>query len=384
MKKRIVFLMSDTGGGHRAAAEAIRYALIERHGEDALETEMIDVYRKMRYPTNKMPEFYPWVVNNAVPLWTLTYRVGDTVPTSRFFAEVAYWSNRNRLRRMVTEHPADLVVCVHSVIARPSMDAYMSFPKRPPFVTVVTDLVTTPFFWYDKRVDRCLVPTQEAYDRGITCGLHHNQLRVTGLPVHPQFNRALTDKDIAREALGWDPLLPTVTLIAGGDGMGQLYEQTKAIVSRGLPCQIAVVAGRNKHLQRKLEQARAQWQHPQPIHVYGFVKEMPRLMAATDFLVTKAGPATISEAAIAGLPMIISDAIPGQEDGNVTLVVENGAGVFAPQPSEVADTLERWISGGPELLAQLSDAARRVAHPDAVWDIADEVWQYAQREFVAT
>lgn len=42
--KRILLLFSDTGGGHRAAAEAIRDALLIRHpGEVAI--EMIDVFR---------------------------------------------------------------------------------------------------------------------------------------------------------------------------------------------------------------------------------------------------------------------------------------------------------------------------------------------------
>ena len=116
--------------------------------------------------------------------------------------------------------------------------------------------------------------------------------------------------------------------------------------------------------------------------VFGYVTnydEMPQLMAASDLIVTKAGPSTISEAAIAGLPMIISDRIPGQETGNVRLVTENDAGVYVPKPEKVAELIVEWLREGPERLQQRADNAKRIARPDAVWEIADAVWDWANR-----
>jgi 1,2-diacylglycerol 3-beta-galactosyltransferase len=280
---------------------------------------------------------------------------------------------------MIREHPADVVVCVHSVTAQPVMSAYCSFAQRPPFITVVTDLVSTPIFWYDARVDRCLVPTQTAFDRGVRFGLKPEQLRVTGLPVHARFERALREKEEARAELGWDAALPAVLMVAGGDGMGPLYETARAIVEKNLKCQIAIVTGRNKSLKARLDKAAETWRGQQPVHVYGFVNTMPRLMAAADMLVTKAGPATISEACIAGLPVILSDAIPGQEDGNIDFVLENKIGVYAPSPNKVASAVETWLAEGREAMRARGERARAVSKPEAVWTIADEVWEYAHR-----
>ena len=44
-QKRVVFLMSDTGGGHRAAAEAIRAAMEQRY-PGQYTCQLIDVYRR--------------------------------------------------------------------------------------------------------------------------------------------------------------------------------------------------------------------------------------------------------------------------------------------------------------------------------------------------
>lgn len=373
MKKRVLFLMSDTGGGHRAAAEAIRDAMFLRYGEDAVAIELVDVFRHSSFPLNYMPEFYPWIVNHGKISYGMGFYLSNTRRRAKVLSTSMYLTNANRLRRMVLNHPADVVVCVHSVIARPSMQAFLAMDERPPFITVVTDLVSTHMFWYVRQGERCLVPTQIAYDRGLACGLNPEQLRITGLPVHPRFNRNRMNKAEARQALRWRQDLPVVLLVAGGEGMGPLYETARAINNKALDCQLAIIAGKNQALKERL--VAAAWN--QPTHIYGFVDNMPRLMAAADILVTKAGPATICEAAIAGLPMILNDAIPGQETGNVDYVVGSGAGVYAPNPNAVSDTVQLWLLEGPEGLARRAENARRLARPDAVWDIAGEVWRYA-------
>jgi 1,2-diacylglycerol 3-beta-galactosyltransferase len=310
----------------------------------------------------------------------MSYRLSNTRRRARVLSQGVYLTNRQRLNRMVRDNPADVVVCVHSVVTRPSMQALMTLEKRPPFISVVTDLVSTHMFWYEPLVERCLVPTQPAFDRGLDCGLTPDQLRVTGLPVHPHFVESLPEKAEARSSLGWDPNLPVILMVAGGDGMGPLYETARAINNRRLKCQLAIVAGRNQALKSRLDASN--WN--QPTCIYPFVKDMPRFMAAADILVTKAGPATITEACIAGLPMILSDAIPGQETGNVDYVVDNDAGVFAPNPRAVGDAVTGWLAEGKAALAERAERALRLARPEAVWDIADEVWEYAHLPHVPT
>ncbi|MBK8020373.1 MAG: glycosyltransferase [Chloroflexi bacterium] len=381
MTKRILFLMSDTGGGHRAAAEAIGAALQQRYGDDNLAIELVDVFKSYSpFPLNYMPEFYPWLINHSKSSWGMGYKLSNSRRSAKVMSRAMYVTAEKRMKMMVREHPADVVVCVHSILTRPAVDAFVNAADdRPPFITVVTDLVSTHMFWYDKRVERTLVPTETAYERGVMAGLKSSSMRVTGLPVHPSFSNIPSQHE-ARALLGWDLNLPTILMVGGGDGMGPLFKNARALNARKLRCQIAIIAGRNRSLQTKLEES--DWN--QPTHIYGFMKDMPRLMAASSILVSKAGPATLCEACIAGLPMILFDAIPGQETGNVDYVVDNKAGVFAPTPRNVADAAEAWLSEGPAGLKRRSENARRIAHPNAVWDIADEIWQYAHQPRLAT
>jgi UDP-N-acetylglucosamine:LPS N-acetylglucosamine transferase len=82
---------------------------------------------------------------------------------------------------------------------------------------------------------------------------------------------------------------------------------------------------------------------------------------------------------MAGLPMILERRDPGQEEGNAQLRDESPAGVYAPGPGKVARAVEDWLSKGQDFLREWAENARRLARPDAVWAIADEVWSYAQQ-----
>jgi 1,2-diacylglycerol 3-beta-galactosyltransferase len=196
------------------------------------------------------------------------------------------------------------------------------------------------------------------------------------MPVSPRFVDGLMEKEQARRRLGWALEKLTVLMIGGGEGMGRLYETARLVDARCPDIKLAVVAGRNQDLHHRL--LGAKWQAP--TEVFGFVDhdiEMPLLMSAADVLVTKAGPGTLHEAFLAGLPLILSGAVPGQEEGNVSLVVDAAAGVWAPDPYQVLGLIEAWTGDETGVLKQMGRRSRQLARPDAADAVAKEVWQLA-------
>ena len=73
---RILFLFSDTGGGHRSATEAIIEALQLEVGDQVV-TEMVDIFKEYSpRPLNRIPDLYPQLVR--VPqAWGLGYRLSN-------------------------------------------------------------------------------------------------------------------------------------------------------------------------------------------------------------------------------------------------------------------------------------------------------------------
>ncbi len=246
-------------------------------------------------------------------------------------------------------------------------------PPRPPLIAVVTDPVSVPAIWYHPTVDLYIVPTEIARERLILNGVAPDKVRLAGLPVAASFCGRAGDKARLRTELGWKIGCPVVLLVGGVEGMGPVYEIAQAISWAGLECELAVVAGRNQALRASLEAAT--WKVP--THIYGFVTEMADLMCAADLLVAKAGPATIWEAFGAGVPIVLYDYLPGQEEGIVTYVENSSAGRVALSPQAVVDVLRGWFGpeANPQAVAQAALNAQKLARPDAAARIAELIWQ---------
>jgi 1,2-diacylglycerol 3-beta-galactosyltransferase len=361
-RPRVLFLFSDTGGGHRSAAEAIIEAL-ELEFPASFDIQLIDVFKQYAPPPlNLAPAAYPGMVR--VPqMWGFGYRVTDSHRRARALTGAAWPYVRRAARRFAREQHPDLLVSVHPVMVTPILKGYGS--DRPPFFTVVTDLVTTHALWYDRRVDQYVVPTEEARQRALACGVSEARLRVVGLPVAQRFCQPVGDRAQLRAQLGWPADRPVVLLMGGGEGMGPLFDVATAIGMPGGAFALAAVCGRNRHLREQLEAQ--DW--PVPVRIYGFEQRIPQMMQAADLLVTKAGPGTITEAINAGLPMVLYGRLPGQEDGNVSYVVGQGAGTWAPGASRTAASVHAWL-GDPRALQQAAAACRRIARPTAAMEIA--------------
>lgn len=361
-KPHILFLFSDTGGGHRSAAEAIIEALQLEFG-DAVTTEMVDFLKEhMPTPINRLPQWYPYMVK-LPQLWGASFRISDGRARARAITATLWPAVSRFARGIVNRHPSDLIVSVHPLATSFILRALGR--NRPPFITVVTDMVTTHALWFDQRADLICVPTEIARFRAIEYGMDPEQVVTVGQPIAARYCVPVGDKTELRRKLGWPEDKFTAVLVGGGEGMGPLAQTARAINESGLDLFLAVVAGRNERLKRSLEEYF--WNIP--ARIYGFTREMPDFMRAADVLITKAGPGTIAEALNAHLPIILYAKLPGQEDGNVTYVRETGTGVWAPTPQRVVSILREWIEQ-PQKRQKFVQACKKAARPDSSRTIA--------------
>jgi processive 1,2-diacylglycerol beta-glucosyltransferase len=146
------------------------------------------------------------------------------------------------------------------------------------------------------------------------------------------------------------------------------------IVELPRPAQLLFVCGKDERLRRVIEQLAQS--APKPVRVFGYVNDIPALMAMSDLMISKAGGVTTSEALAAELPMVLINPIPGQEEENTTFLQAVGAAIIAPRPAAlpflIADLLDH-----PERLARLREGARRVKRPDAVAHAAEAILSLA-------
>ena len=358
-KPHIVFLFSDTGGGHRSASEAIIEALNLEFPEE-FTYEMVDFFKEYSPPPlNLAGPAYP-LMSRMEYMWEFTFKASDNPDFMRVLFS-AFWPYiRFGMYKMLREHPGDLYVSVHPLINIPFLRAMRKREDTTPYMIVVTDLVSSHTAWFAKEADLISIPTEQARKPAEYAGIDPQKLKVIGLPVADRFCKPPGDKKTLRKILGWPKDKTMILLVGGGEGMGPLGAVSKEINQAKPDAGLVIITGRNKKLKDELEAIN--WNIP--THVYGFVTNMPDLMRAADILVTKAGPGTISEAMIANLPIILYHRIPGQEEGNVSYVIDEGAGVWAPDIKDIISTLNDWLKN-PEKRMKAVENAKRLARPDA-------------------
>lgn len=372
--KRLLFLFSDTGGGHRSTAHAVAQALQGRYG-DRVQIELVDGLAEYApWPFNHPTTIYPKMLSLKGLVWITGFYLSDG--PRRVKLPAAGWElmTSTAMRRLLREHPADLIVSCHAAFNHLLRHLLSRTNNGARLVTLVTDLTAAHAFWFAPGVTRCLVPTQDTRQNALVRGLSTECVLETGLPVRPCFAEvAKEDPAAVRQRLGLRIDLPVVLLVSGAEGMWSPRRLYKSVASSGIKAQLVMIAGRNKRLQSKL--TAETW--PLPVRVEGFVPNMHEWMRAADLLVTRASPTIISEALVMGLPMILSGALPGHERPNVDYVVQAGAGTWAPRPEQAATTVCELLTPGNPQLARMAARTRSLARPDAAQRVAKILWDIA-------
>ncbi len=372
-RRRIVLLYGDTGGGHRSAAQAIARAL-EMLYTERCDIQVVNGLVNLPFFINAFTETYPMWVNHARVLYALGFHATNDRRRIMAIRSLLDPLSEKAADAIIENNPADVYVSCHPLFGQGLPGALRRLRRDAPLIHVVTDLVSGHVAHYAPEVDLLIVPTEEARQQAIRNLVPPEKIVLCGQPVAPDFAERAAQREQTRAELKLRDDLPTVLLIGGGDGMGRLEVTARQIALSGLPLQLIVVCGRNQRVKENLE-----FLNPRVpmMQVFGFVNNIPELMGASDILITKAGPGTICEAFIAGLPIILYDAVPGQEEGNVDYVVKNGAGAWCPFPWDVLRQLRAWINE-PEAREQARQASARLAKPDSALQIARTIVAFSE------
>ncbi len=335
-RKRILFAISDTGGGHRSGAQALHAALLQHPRGHDIDYDTIDLITATGLPLlRKAPELYDQLSTRWLPLFNLFFQLTNGRRRVDTIAQFAYLTAQRNIKRTLDEFKPDLVVSVHPIANRFIGHARATYNMPFRFMTVVTDLVSLHTSWGDPDADLCIAPTQEGAQVLLHQGMPAEKVLFAGFPVHPKFTACTLTTDDARHVLGIDRQRFTVLLTAGGVGSGRLRELVVALHQAYSDVQLLVVTGRNATLRSELQRLSL----PSHVRIYGFVDNMEQLMAASDVVVTKAGPGTLMEALVMRRPVVITEAVGVQESGNITFVLERGLGAHSRQIGDIVQSV---------------------------------------------
>lgn len=355
------FLFFDAGGGHRAAATALREVCAEVHPDWNVRLVQVqellgdfDIFR--RTLGIKTEDIYNLVLRKG---WT--FGSGATLRGLQLLIRLYHKQQVDYLSRFWTSGARpDLVVSLIPNFNRSIYSALQSIDDPPHLVTVLTDIADyPPHFWIEKGQDQffvCGSPKAEEQVRQAGYG-PDRVFRTSGMILNPRFYKLdNVDRRAERQRLGLDPDKPTGLVMFGGFGSLVMENICERLEASGLDLQLIFICGKNAKLKTKLEQSPGKLKR----FVEGFTREVPYYMQLADFFIGKPGPGSISEALHMGLPVIVTKnamTLP-QERYNTDWVLENEVGLVEPSFAQVDAAVRKLLE--PGVLARYQQNARRL------------------------
>jgi 1,2-diacylglycerol 3-beta-galactosyltransferase len=373
-QKRILILTADAGFGHRSAANAIAEALQETRSA-ACTYEIVNVLDDERTPRplRDSQSDYDRIAREMPDVYKFGYEATDANAPAAILDRGLQAMLYSPMRRLLDDQQPDVIISTYPLYQAPLGAVFSLTRKFIPLVTVVTDLVTVHHVWFSPYPDLTVVPTEAVRDLAIAAKVPAEQIEVIGIPVHPRLSQETRDKAAIRAELGWAGL---ATLLIVGSKRSSLYVDVAHVLNHsGLPVQLIVATGGDE--ERYAELQKTEWHRP--ARVYNFVKNMPTMMRAADAIICKAGGLTVTESLACGLPLMLTDVIPGQETGNAEYVVNGGAGEMIDKPLKALETACHWLLNDGQRLKERSANAAKLGRPRAAYDIVERAWALAQR-----
>ena len=368
MKKVIIFYASY-GGGHLSAARSIKENM-ETNYED-IDVKLIDCMEYVNKTVNKITtKAYSEMAKKAPKTWGRVYWKSQKGP----LAQISTTSNKIlsiKLYKLLKDFEPNLIVSTHPFGSQ--MCAYLKKHGKlnAKIATVMTDYAPhDQWLVFNKYVDYYFVShdgmKKELHEKGIP----NEKIFATGIPLSNKFLLKY-DKPTILKSFGLSPDKKTVLFFGGGEfGLGktQTFKIFKSFVECPENIQIVAISGKNQKMKEAFENLVGSLNKKDSVKILEYTNQVPELMSISDLVVTKPGGLTTTESLASGLPIVVINPIPGQEEENASYLEKNKVAIWLKKDDNVEAILKDLFSN-PEKMQEMKIRARLLAKKNSTKDI---------------
>jgi processive 1,2-diacylglycerol beta-glucosyltransferase len=371
---KILIISSDTGGGHRSAAQALVEGLQRFWKGKSVAVRVMKAVEDSHHVTEKLVNLYNWILRNKQHWMKYVYwAINRFRPETR---EFVYRRCIGYIREVFEKWCPHIIVSVHPLTQHVfgKILKELNLSHQIPLVTVVTD----PCYgfwkgWACDDVSLYLVANEEAQQQLIDYGVSPEKIKISGMPVHPKFHEVdEQDAQKARKAFGLNPDKFTVFVNAGWIGGGNIPQIFRELVRGELDVQAIFLAGKNEELRREAEELAKSAKFP--VKVIGYSDEIEKLMQSANIMISKLGGLTTFEALACHLPIIADATTPPmpQEAGTVNLISKRGAGILLKKATDIVPTIKVLLEDSQKYTA-MRTATISLTVPNSTQNIIEEI-----------
>lgn len=370
MNKKVIVFYASYGGGHLSAARSI-HEYIENNYPN-IQTELIDCVKYINRALEKVTtKAYSEMAKKAPNAWGHLYKGADKGPIST----ISTTSNKVmaiKLKKLLEEKNPDLVICTH-----PFASQMCSYLKRKGKTNVKIATILTDFAIHNQwtvgheYTDYFFVSHSGMKKDLIAEGISPEKIYDTGIPLSNKFLLEY-DKSEILESFGLIPGKKTVLFFGGGElGLGKTHtlDIFKSFV-RNDNIQIVAISGKNPKMKEHFESFVEEMGKENSVKVLEYTDKVAQLMSISDLVVTKPGGLTTTESLASGLPIVVINPIPGQEEENAEFLEENKVAIWIKKDDNI-ELILRDLFSNPNKMQDMKIRARLMAKKNSTRDICE-------------
>lgn len=368
---KILILYGSYGGGHKSAANAIKKHIEENYEEfnvtavDCIEyiSKIINKITTGAY--NEMAKKAPWA-------WKRVYFGSE----KGFLSKISNGMNKlmaKKLYHLIEEKNPNIIVSTH-----PFATQMVGRLKRKGKInckvsTIMTDFeIHSQWLQESEYIDNYFVAQTGMKESMVKLGIDSSKIYVTGIPMSERFLENFDRKEILRE-FELEDNKKTVLFFGGGEmglGKDRTCEILKTLVESFENIQVVAISGRNEVMQDAFQEIVANSNSSNRVKILDYTQKVPELMSISSLVITKPGGLTTTESLASGLPMIIINPIPGQEEQNAEFLEKSKVGIWLQKNDDIKKVLETVILND-ELLEQMRKNTNKFARKTSTKDICE-------------
>lgn len=367
--KKIMIFYASYGGGHLSAARSIK-EYIETNYTD-IEIQLIDCMYYVNKIFDKVTTTaYAEMAKKIPQTWGRVYWHAQSGP----IAQISTTSNKllsKKLNKLLQDFNPDLIISTHPFAS--TMCAYLKKQGKlnSKIATVLTDYAPhEQWLVFNEYVDYYFVSHEEMKKQLYSIGIPNEKIYATGIPLSNKFLLKY-DKSQILQNFGLSPNKKTVLFFGGGEyGLGKT--QTLKIFKSFIECheniQLVAISGKNPKMKESFENLVSELGKQDSVKILEYTDKVPQLMRISDLVVTKPGGLTTTESLASGLPIIIINPIPGQEEENAAYLEKNKVAIWIKKGDNVEEILNKLFSN-PDKMQEMKIRARLISKKNSTKDI---------------
>ncbi len=326
--KKILILTSSMGNGHLSPAEAVQQALNQLYPRQ-YKIEIIDILALLNKHINNITQKALYnAVQHAPYLYKLVYSQFDRKNQMKMLNFIQYPLIHKKIQTFLSKQNPDLILSTYPIWDYNIVKVNNRHKTPPPFISLITDSINVHSAWFTADVNYHFVPNQDTKKELIKAGIKANKIHVTGLPIRLQFGSKINKRQIFQE-FHLIQNKKTIVFLVTAENTNKALKQLKEILKTRPNDNIIAVCGNNKKIHEKLSQT----SFPPNVKICSFLKDLHKLIAVADIVISKAGGSIVQECIAMKKPIILSQIIPGHEEGNATLITKYKLGIDATLPT---------------------------------------------------